>query len=593
MSASEEVSQNGKRDKRRRSYSGREAELFSPNCFDTDSSCTDEELSLAGGVETSGQECSGVDPGITPLVQISPDSDDESLSGLVTESVSQESPCVSKTPPPDGVFREELVQAKRLVGPPSGGKRSMSSQSEAAVRRRGLLSPPVVGKTSCMAGEGEEDDRKFPSYRLYVKGQKEEEVKSEVTSGIPTPGEADADLAGSEYVKSARSAVKKDEKQEEPKNETFPASATDDEANRTEQIELVTRTAASDVQTEKIAISSLAKCRKTREPVEARAPPVVVANQYIAQQAEGCSSSENASSSRPYFGNDYYELSRDARSKGSRDLEEAGRLRSADCQTIGAANLLTSWVNWGFSAGHRFESGFMLHPNQPNARDSVHGAEWGQPVQDWSMYHGGKADASSASCPPGLSNVTTGLHKSINNEQRRSNKARCGNRSFRSQSNSSPNVSRGPSSVIKTNTKVAVGHHHDAKKARLGDAKRLLTIPISVHVEDNGLSNDTDEKTRMRTQAWAIWHRLDGTSAEKPIPVESGIEEDGVKLAKLGKEYLRTARLGGHYSAARVRNVFAQQIETKGSCGCPEFRPNAYDEAVSRYYEQLRNSAMQ
>ena len=147
--------------------------------------------------------------------------------------------------------------------------------------------------------------------------------------------------------------------------------------------------------------------------------------------------------------------------------------------------------------------------------------------------------------------------------------------------------------MIKTNTKAVVGHHHDAKKARLEEAKRLLTIPIDVHVADNGLRNDTDGERRMRTQAWMIWHRLDGTSAEKPIPVESGIDEDGVKLAKLGKEYLRMARLGGHYSAARVRNAFVRQVETRGTCECPDFRPNDYVEAVSRYYERLRNSAIQ
>ena len=140
--------------------------------------------------------------------------------------------------------------------------------------------------------------------------------------------------------------------------------------------------------------------------------------------------SENANNSRPYFGNDYYELCREARSKDSIDVEEAERLRVADCQRIEAANLLTSWMNWGFAAGRRFESGFMLHPNQPNARDSVHGVEWCQPVQDVSMQQGGQAEAGNVPCPPGLLRVTSGLSERINNGQRRGNKARGNSRSF-------------------------------------------------------------------------------------------------------------------------------------------------------------------
>ena len=123
--------------------------------------------------------------------------------------------------------------------------------------------------------------------------------------------------------------------------------------------------------------------------------------------------------------------------------------------------------------------------------------------------------------------------------------------------------------------------------------KNLLNVPDEAPVQENGMCKDTVEKRNTRRQAWIIWNRLGGKTTETPTPVESGIKEGGIKLAKLGKGYLRMARLGGHYSAARVRNVFARQIESKGTCDCLGFSINAYDEAVSRYYVQLRQNAMQ
>ena len=90
-----------------------------------------------------------------------------------------------------------------------------------------------------------------------------------------------------------------------------------------------------------------------------------------------------------------------------------------------------------------------------------------------------------------------------------------------------------------------------------------------------------------------IRRRSDGTSDQNPIPAESGIDAEGVNLSKLGKEFLRMARLGDHYAAARVGNVFARQIETRGSSECDGFRATAYEEASTRYYERLRHVAMQ
>ena len=130
------------------------------------------------------------------------------------------SPCATKTPSPDGVFREELVsyqrESKRSITDPSVGRRTKAVGS-----KRGLLTPSVQPRTSRAKSEAEADDRRFPSYRLYVEGQKEE-AESHVTTGIPSQCKDEQTLGVSEYVKSAHSEAAKCEKGEE-KEELSPA----------------------------------------------------------------------------------------------------------------------------------------------------------------------------------------------------------------------------------------------------------------------------------------------------------------------------------------------------------------------------------
>ena len=77
-----------------------------------------------------------------------------------------------------------------------------------------------------------------------------------------------------------------------------------------------------------------------------------------------------------------------------------------------------------------------------------------------------------------------------------------GNRSFSPHSNSSPNVSRCQTNVIKTcaktETKTAAGNHHNAKKQRLEFVRKLLFPPDGNDVRDIGLPNDTGMKRHLR-----------------------------------------------------------------------------------------------
>lgn len=61
-----------------------------------------------------------------------------------------------------------------------------------------------------------------------------------------------------------------------------------------------------------------------------------------------------------------------------------------------------------------------------------------------------------------------------------------------------------------------------------------------------------------------MWGRIENVNASSPMPLELGIDEEGINIARLGNEYLLMARTGDHYSAARVRNGFVRQIETSG-----------------------------
>ena len=151
--------------------------------------------------------------------------------------------------------------------------------------------------------------------------------------------------------------------------------------------------------------------------------------------------------------------------------------------------------------------------------------------------------------------------------------------------------------MIKTcseiDTKPAVGSRHNARKIRLEFVRKLLFTPDVTVVQDNGLSNDTDVKQYWGEQSRKAWGRLGNANAESPSPSELGIDEEGAKLAQLGKEYLRMERMCDHYSAARVRNVLVRQVETKGISECPCFCPNAFDMAQKRYYECLNGRKLQ
>ena len=138
-----------------------------------------------------------------------------------------------------------------------------------------------------------------------------------------------------------------------------------------------------------------------------------------------------------------------------------------------------------------------------------------------------------------------------------------------------------------------VSAHREDKRERLEHVKALLGNPENVLPGPNLLVNDSEVKQELRKKACELWERLDGALDEGPNNPEYGFEEEAIRMDRMGKEFLRMARAGGHFSAGKVVQVWTRQVEQTGRSGRENFDPGAYVKAAQRYSERRRCHILQ
>ena len=132
----------------------------------------------------------------------------------------------------------------------------------------------------------------------------------------------------------------------------------------------------------------------------------------------------------------------------------------------------------------------------------------------------------------------------------------------------------------------AVSAHREDKRERLDHVKVLLDFPDNTVPSPNVLVSDSGAKQETRKNAWALWEVLDAELDEGPKNPEYGFNEEVAKMAKMGKGFLRMARMGGNFSDGKVVQIWTRQVEQTGKCEREGFEPKAYSKAVNRYHER-------
>ena len=173
-------------------------------------------------------------------------------------------------------------------------------------------------------------------------------------------------------------------------------------------------------------------------------------------------------------------------------------------------------------------------------------------------------------------------------------------RSFSTHSNSSSRVSsRNNNTTIKTNSKQrdvlssSKGANRVGKRERIEYVRKLLESPDVSMSNPADLVTDIEEKQNWRPGALELWGRLGDASDVGPVNPEYGFTQEIIPMAKMGKEFLRMSRTGDHFSDGELIKIWTRQLQQTGRCDYPNFRPTAYQTAISRYMEPRSSNNLQ